>query len=214
MPLRYAGDQVRSPRQSNRRREASDNGGDVARQFQLIQGIVHDALFVAPTRDQDVPGGGITNRCHLASSQWMTLAHDANEPVAKQHPGPHFRAGRFADHTGFQVHRAVAQQGAVLVQLLHEIQADTGCFLVEAGDQWWSEIFHEAIAGAQGEGARQLIEVQCLGGAQDGFGILHECADAFTQLQRPGRGNQSATGPHQQRITRGFAQPRQRPAHG
>ncbi|MNN35854.1 hypothetical protein D3C81_1497200 [compost metagenome] len=85
---------------------------------------------------------------------------------------------------------------------------------MEAGDQWWSEIFHEAIAGAQGEGARQLIEVQCLGGAQDGFGILHQRADPFTQFQCPGRGNQSAPGPHQQRIARGFAQPRQRPAHG
>ncbi|MNY59578.1 hypothetical protein D3C86_1960420 [compost metagenome] len=65
----------------------------------------------------------------------MPFAHDTDETVAKQQACAHFRAGRFTDDTGFQIDGAVAQQGAVLVQFLHEVQTHTGRFFVYAGDQ-------------------------------------------------------------------------------
>jgi hypothetical protein len=42
---------------------------------------------------------------------------------------------------------------------------------------------------------------------------LHDLADAFTQFQRPRRGDEAASCPHQQRIAGRLAQSRQRAAH-
>ena len=43
--------------------------------------------------------------------------------------------------------------------------------------------------------------------------FLNEMADALTKLACPGSRHQTAAGPHQQRMTSGFVQSRQRPAH-
>jgi hypothetical protein len=67
--------------------------------------------------------------------------------------------------------------------------------------------------GAQREGADELFEVERLGRAQDRFAVLHELTDPLAERERTGRGNETASGPDQQRIARRRPQSRQRPAH-
>ncbi|MNN41440.1 hypothetical protein D3C81_1555590 [compost metagenome] len=143
----------------------------------------------------------------------MGTVHHANEAILEQGPATQLRTGRLADHAGFQVDAAVAQRRAVLVEFLQEKQAYAGGFGAQAGDQARAEIFHETVAGAQGEGASQLPKVQLFGRTQHRFGLLHQLPDLLAQGDGARGWHQAASGPDQQRVAGGAAQSRQRPAH-
>ncbi|MNF90512.1 hypothetical protein D3C84_730780 [compost metagenome] len=96
---------------------------------------------------------------------------------------------------------------------MHETQAHAWCLCGDEGDQRSAEVFDEAFAGAQSEGAFQVHEVGLLGRAQHRFYLLHQLTDPLAQFQCSRRRHEAAPGPDQQRIARGFAQTCQRPAH-
>ena len=102
----------------------------------------------------------------------------------------------------------------MLVALVHETQAHPWGVLGDTRQQGGAEAFDELLASAQGEGAHHLTQVQGVCRAQYRMGVLHQLADLFTQLQRPGRRYQAAPGTYQQRIASGCTQTRQGPAHG
>src|SRR5262249_21213091 len=136
------------------------------------------------------------------------------ETVAEQGLRAHLRPRRLPHHAGLQVDDAVAQRRAVLVGLLHEAQPHAGSFFRDAGNEARSKILHETFAGPQRERAGKRSEVELLGRTQRRFSVQHELADLFAQRERPAGRHQTASGPDQQRIARGLAQARQRPAHG
>jgi hypothetical protein len=88
-----------------------------------------------------------------------------------------------------------------------------GALGADACDEVRSEALDEAFAGAQREGSHQPLEVERLGRAQHRCSVLHELTDPPAQRERPGRRDETASGPDQQRIARRRTQSRQRPAH-
>ena len=211
--LGHAGDQVGGARQRQRGREAVDDRDDLALESERLQRVVDGAAVETAARDGDVPALRVACGRHLALAQRMPAAHDADEAVAQQRLRAHLRTGRGRDHTGFQIHGAVAQQRAVLVELAEEAQPHAGRLLGDPRDEGGAEVLDEALAGAQRERAHQSLEVELLRGTQDRGGLLHELAHRLAQRECAGRGHETAAGPHQQRIAGGLAQARQRAAH-
>jgi hypothetical protein len=77
-----------------------------------------------------------------------------------------------------------------------------------------AEVLHEAFAGAQGEGAVELRDIEQGDRAQRRFGGVDEGADLGSQLQRARRGYQAAAGADQERVAGFGAQAGQGSAHG
>ena len=152
MPFGHGGDQVAGAGQGHGGREFADDGGDFPFQSPRFQALIHGRNALGATCDQHMAGGCITLRRDGALTQGMARAHDADEAITQQYPRAHLGAGAAADDADFQIDRAVAQQAAVLVQFCHEAQAYLRRVLFEAGEQSGAEVFHEAIAAAQGEG--------------------------------------------------------------
>ena len=144
----------------------------------------------------------------------MAAAHHTDKSVAKQGLHPHLGAGGRTDHTGFQIHTAVAQRAAVLMRLGHKTQPHAGGLGADTCQQAGTEVFDKPLAGAQGEGALQLLQVDRFDRAQHHGGVLHQLAHLLTQRQRTRCGHQAPARAYQQRVTRRLAQARQRPAHG
>ncbi|MNV42237.1 hypothetical protein D3C71_1339060 [compost metagenome] len=214
VPFRHGGDQVRFPGQRQRGGEAAHHGGDVPLPPRGSQGVVHRPFVLIAARHQNVLRLGVAGQRDLAATKRMARAHHADEAVFKQCARAQLGAGRVAHHAGFQVDLAFAQRRTALVGLLHEAQPHAGGFVASAGEQPGAEIFDKAVAGTQREAAIQPRQVQCFGGPQHGFHVLHQFMHMGAQRQRARRGNQPASGAHQQRVARGGAQPRQRTAHG
>lgn len=101
-----------------------------------------------------------------------------------------------------------------LVRLLHETQAHAGRFRAQTGKEGGPEILDKAIAGAQGKGPYQPLDLEFSLRTQDGFRFLHQPADPLAQFERPRRGNEAAPGSNEKRVARRLTQPLERPAHG
>ena len=80
----------------------------------------------------------------------------------------------------------LAQWPAVLVELVQKAQADAGGLFADASQQRDSEVLDKALTGPQREGSLELPEVQLVGGAQSGLGVVDELTDALARLERPG----------------------------
>src|SRR5712675_2106393 len=213
VPFGNAGDQVGGAGQGQRGRKAADDRDDLAFQPETIQGLVDRSLVETAPRHEDVPAGCITGGRHLAPAERVPPSHDADETVEEQALRTHLRAGRLSHDAGFEIDGRVAQRRAVLVRLLHEAQPHAGSLPADAGDQAAAEALHKAFAGPQGERPDQPTEVELFGRAQDRVSVLHEPTDSLAQRERAGCGDEAASGPDQERIARGLAQSRQRPAH-
>ncbi len=133
--------------------------------------------------------------------------------ISEQALGTHLRTRRLPDDTRFQIDAPVPKGRAVLVRLGHEAQPHPRRLPADARNESRSEALHETLAGAQRERSDEASEVELLGGAQNGFRVVHEPADPLAKLERSGRRNETASGPDQQGIARRLAQPRERPAH-
>jgi hypothetical protein len=143
----------------------------------------------------------------------VSRANGAHQAIPEQRLCAQVGRGRGVDDAGLDVHRAVPQRRAVLVRLLDEAQAYLRRLRADPSEQGRPDVLHETIAGSQRERASESREIQAVLRSQDGLCVLHEATHARPQLERPWRGDQAASGPHQERITRRLAQPRQRPAH-
>ncbi|MNL49939.1 hypothetical protein D3C87_1729140 [compost metagenome] len=69
------------------------------------------------------------------------------------------------------------------------------------------------IVGPNAETPTQTAQIHYSRRMKQLRGLLHHITHLLTQLQRFGRGHQTSTGAHQNRITDRLANPRQRPAH-
>ena len=143
----------------------------------------------------------------------MTEPHDADEAVAEQRLRAHLRADLRPDDAGFEIDGCIAQPGAFLVGLGDESQPDPRRLAADAGDQRGAEGLDETLAVAQREGAVEPGKIELFGRPQDRLGVADHLADLLAQFERARRRNETAPGPHQQRIAGRLAQPRKRPAH-
>jgi len=195
------GDQVRGPRQSQRVQKTANDRDDLPFQPQGLQGFINRSLIEAPSRDQDVPAARITGGSDLAAAQRMPPSHRANETVTKQRVRANLGTRCLSDHACFQVDGSVAKRRAVSVCFLHEAEPHSRSFLADARKQSRPEVLHEAFAGAQRERADELFEVERLGRAQNRFSVLHKLTDTLAEFECSRRGNETAPGPDQQRVT-------------
>ena len=213
VPLGDRGDEIGRAGQRERRGEAADRRRDLAREAERAQRLVDRSPVRAPPRDEDVPGGRVADGRDPAARERVPLAHDADEPVAKERLHVQLGTGRLADDAGLQVDGSLAQRRVVLLELGHEAQPDPRRFPADASEQARPEILDETVARPQRERPGHLAKVRLARRAQDRLRVLHERPDGLSELDRPRRGHEAAPGPDQQRILRRLAQPRQRPAH-
>lgn len=206
-------DQVGGACQSQRRREPSDDGGDLPRQPRSLQGFVDWSPVEPSPRDEDMPASGIAGRSDVPLAERMTSPHHADEAVAEQTLRTHLRTRSLPDDPCLQIDACVTKWRAVPVRLQQEAQTYPGRFLADPRDQARSEGLREALAGPQGERPHKPRKIEPVCRAQNRFRILHDPADPLTELDCPRRGDQTPSGPDEQGIARRLTQPRQRPAH-
>ena len=72
----------------------------------------------------------------------------------------------------------------------------------------------EQVIGAYVEGTVQVHQVDIITATEHLPGLLYQPMHLLAQGQRPRRGHQATTGTHQDRVTHGFANAPQCPAHG
>ena len=94
-----------------------------------------------------------------------------------------------------------------------EVQTDAGSLFGNASQQYRSEVLHEALAGPYRERSVELSEIELVGRPKRSFSVMNESTDGIAELERSGRCDQTATRPHEQRITSRFTQPRKGSAH-
>lgn len=212
--LRNAGDQVGATRQGQRGRGTAHNGHDFAFQPERLKSIVDRSAVASTPREEDVPAGRVASWRDPAAAQRVPMPHDADKPIPEQRLRPEFGSRPVVDHAGFQIYGPVAKGCAVLVRFLHEIQANAGGVPTDPFEQIRSEILDKTLAGPQREGSDKPREVDGPLWAENRFHVLDQLANLLAEFERPRRGNQTASGPHQERIPCRRPQPRQRPAHG
>ena len=125
----------------------------------------------------------ITDGGNLAFAQRMTFSHNTNVTISKQGLHPQLRSCRLLYHPGFQINGPVAKWRAVFVGLLHEAQPHARSFLADALNERRPEIFHKAFAGPQGERSDELLEVELLSRAENGFCVPNEQANSFAKFE-------------------------------
>ena len=101
---------------------------------------------------------------------------------------------------GFEIDEAFAQRRAVLVRLLHEVQAHARGLGANTREEAASEALDEAVAGPQGEGARQAQ--QSIGSGRSTASPPRPVADPLLQATARRGGHESPPRPDQQWIAR------------
>jgi hypothetical protein len=134
-------------------------------------------------------------------------ARHPHEAVPEQRLCTHFRGSRRAENPGFQIYGSVAQRSAVLIRLLDEPQAHTGCLIAHLIEKVRPDGLDETFAGAQGEGSYEFGEVGLRYRSENGFPIPHELTDPLADLHRARRGNKRPAGAYEQWVASGLTQP-------
>lgn len=214
MSFGYGRYEIGSSHQRQRRPEASYDGYALSLQTGVGKRIVDRRPVRCSARPGDVLFRGVSDGRDVTTRQRMPSPHDSDEPVSKERLSTYFRAHDIVDNAGFEVDAAVAQTGALPINLRNEAQANPRRLARDACQQCGTEILDEAIAGPQRERRIELSEVKLLSAAQDVLGLLDHLSDPLAQFERPWCQNKPPPSPNQQRITRRRSQPRQSPAHG
>ena len=141
-------------------------------------------LLIVPARDLHVRGVRITSDSDLASAQRMPCAHDPDIAIPKQRLRAHFGSDRLVDDSRLQIHRAVSQRAAGLVQFVHEMQSHFRRLLRDASHERRAKILDEAFARTDRECSVDLLEIELARRPQCCLGGVNDLADRVAQFHR------------------------------
>src|SRR5690606_16867403 len=122
---------------------------------------VRRRFMASASRDDHMGAGLVELRGDLARCQGVAGPNHPDQPVAEQRKAAHLRPHRLLDHACLQVDASIAQ-GRTILDLLNEIQTDTGSLPADERDQLWTKRFDKSVARSQGEDTVKLAKVQRL----------------------------------------------------
>ena len=200
---------IRGSCQSQRSGKAANDRVDIAFQPKFRQGVVDMAPLIVSTGDMDVSCRGISGGRNLALAQRVPNPHHTDVAVSKQRLRTHLRTNGLVNHARFQINGSVAQRATGLLQLVQEVQSNTGSFGVNASQQSGAEVLHKALARAKTECSIKVFESEFVGRTQCRFGGMDKLTDGIAKFHCSGRCDQAAPCPYQQWITCRLSKARQ-----